>query len=480
MELRRFQQRFLRRALARGIRTAALSVARGNGKSALAAFVLAKCMSPGDRLHQSGAEYLLNAASLEQARNVYRPLRAALEPMGGYRFIDSVTRLGITHVPTNTKLRVMSSSGKHAFGIVGCPLLVADEPGSWEVAGGTLMYDAIQTAQGKPDSPLRVLYIGTLAPSISGWWHDLIDGGSHGGVYVQALRGDRAKWDKWPEIRRCNPLMAAFPESRKVLLDERDAARADSRLKARFLSYRLNVPTADEATTLLTVSDWERMARRETPAREGQPIVAVDLGAGRAWSAAVAVWRTGRVEALALAPGIPDLEAQERRDRVHSGTYRTLAAGGQLTIDVGLRVQRPSALWTSIVSTWGVPVGIVCDRYRLGELQDAVKGTCGIEPRVTRWSEASFDIRSLRKGIKDGPLAVDPESRGLVAGALAAATVKNDDQGSVRLVKRGHNNEARDDVAAALVLAAGAYARAEARPSAGVRHVVVQWARSTV
>ena len=36
----------------------------------------------------------------------------------------------------------------------------------------------------------------------------------------------------------------------------------------------------------------------------------------------------------------------------------------------------------------------------------------------------------------------------MVAATLSAAMVKNDDQGSVRLVKRGTNNTARDDVAA--------------------------------
>ena len=72
----------------------------------------------------------------------------------------------------------MSSNAKTAFGIVGTPLLVADEPGAWETVGGELMHAAIQTAQGKPGSPLRVIYIGTLAPSTSGWWHDLIDGGN--------------------------------------------------------------------------------------------------------------------------------------------------------------------------------------------------------------------------------------------------------------------------------------------------------------
>ena len=57
-----------------------------------------------------------------------------------------MTRLAVRHKSTNTRLRVLSSNAKTAMGIVGCPLLVADEPGSWEVRGGELMNDAIQGA----------------------------------------------------------------------------------------------------------------------------------------------------------------------------------------------------------------------------------------------------------------------------------------------------------------------------------------------
>ena len=169
-----------------------------------------------DDLFESGGEYLLCAASLEQARNVYRPIRAELEPTGEYRFIDSITRLGITHKPTNTKLRVMSSNAKTAFGIVGTPLLVADEPGAWEIVGGELMHDAITTAMGKPDSSLRVIYIGTLAPlgAPGHWWYDLVDAGTGGSTFVQKLVGDAETWDRWSTIRKANPLKAKYPESR--------------------------------------------------------------------------------------------------------------------------------------------------------------------------------------------------------------------------------------------------------------------------
>ena len=458
-QLRAFQKQFVKRALAPGIDVAALSIPRGNGKSWLAAHLLTRCLTPGDSLHVPGSEYLLCAASIEQARLCYRFIRAELEETGDYSFIDSTTRIGITHKASNTRLRVLSSNGKTAMGIVNCPLLVADEPGSWESVGGTLMYDAITTALGKPNSPMRTVFIGTLAPAMSGWWHDLIADGSVDTTYVQALQGKVEAWDQWPEIRRCNPLTAISPEFRKRLRVERDAARVDSRLKARFLSFRLNRPSGDESEVLLTVSDWERVTAREVPEREGRPIVGVDLGGGRAWSAACAIYANGRTEALAVAPGIPDLESQEIRDRVPAYTYRRLYDMGQLEVAEGLRVQPPAALWEMIRTAWGKPQVVVLDRFRLAEFEDAVKRGARLEPRVSRWSEASFDIRSLRAMALDGPMAVDADSQALLATSLAQAMVKSDDAGNVRLVKKGNNNTSRDDVAAALTLAAGALAR---------------------
>ena len=177
---------------------------------------------------------------------------------------------------------------------MGTPLAILDEPGSWEVSGGSLMFDALVTAQGKPESRLRLIFTGTLAPSTSGWWTDLVNGGTHGSVFVQALQGDQETWADWPTIRACNPLMALYPESRAVLLEERDGARNDSRLKARFLSYRLNIPARDEEQTLLTLRGLgPPICKRDTTRVTGAPIVAVDLGAGsgmerRCWN--LEVW----------------------------------------------------------------------------------------------------------------------------------------------------------------------------------------------
>ena len=174
--LRPFQKRFLKGALAPDIDIAALSIPRGNGKSWLGAHILERCLTPGDSLFVKGSEYILCAASLEQARLCFRFIRAELEPTGEYRWLDSTTKVGVVHKSSNTRLRIISSNGKTAMGIVNCPVLVADEPGAWETVGGQLMSDAIETALGKPGSKMRAIYIGTLAPSNGGWWHELVAG----------------------------------------------------------------------------------------------------------------------------------------------------------------------------------------------------------------------------------------------------------------------------------------------------------------
>ena len=157
---------------------------------------------------------------------------------------------------------------------------------------------------------------------------------------------------------------------------------------------------------------------------------------------------------------------------VTPGLYRALASGGTLMVADGLRVPPASLLHGLAISTWGKPEAIYCDRFRFPDLSDAVRG-CRLIPRVTRWSEASDDIRGLRKLAQDGPLSVEAACRDMLAASLSVATVKNDEQGSVRMVKRGTNNTARDDVAAALVLAAGAVHRIKRRPQPSLRAVMI-------
>ena len=323
------------------------------------------------------------------------------------------------------------------------------------------------TADGEAwNSPLKaILVTGTLAPMATGpghWWHSFGGGMvlTEGVPMSNPSRGDiRALGSVVRDPEESNPLTVHLDATfRKGLLRERDEARGDNRLKARFLSYRLNLPAADESVVLLSVPDWKRTLTRKVPPPSGKPIVGVDLGGGRAWSAAVAIWQNGRCESLAIAPGIPSLIEQEKRDKQPPGTYQRIR---NLGIAEGKRVPSVGLIVREIYERWGRPARIICDRFRLAELQDEI-GPSGpfIEARQARWSEAAADIRALRKMSADGPLSVEEGSRSILQASLSVAQVKNDDQGSVRLVKKNADNSARDDAAAALVLAAGGWERA--------------------
>lgn len=468
-----FQKTFIREALKPDIDTAVCSLPRGNGKSSLAAHLAKRSLTPGDSLFESGCENHIVAASVGQARKtVFRLLREMIgeeDEQSEYRINESVNTCEIKHLKTNTRVSIIAPSGKTGQGLVRAKLVICDEAGSWATLGGELMYEAIQTAQGKPGCRLKVVYVGTLAPSLSGWWIDLVADGTRDSTYVMCKQGsDRKRWSEWNVIRACNPLMSRFSDSRKKLLEERDRALRQRRHKSSFLSYRENLPTAEESKVLLTVEEFDLLASRDVGERDGRPVVGIDLGAGRAWSAAVGIWPSGRTEAVAVAPGIPSIRAQEKRDRVSAGTYAKLVDAGVLVVDEGYREQRVSTLMDRI-KEWS-PAVAFCDRFRFKRLLDC-KPRFPVFPRTTRWSEATQDIDGLRRLAKDGPLSVEPVSAKLIEASLAVATVKRDDSGNSRLIKRGSHNEARDDVCAALTLAAGARDRAPA-PARGTRLLI--------
>ena len=186
--LKPFQTRFISAVQRPGIRRAVLSLPRGNGKSWLAGYLASEALRPGGALFRAGDENVLLSGSFDQARYVYRFAKGLLGE-AKYAYSDNKQRMEIRHKATGTRLTVKSSRARGAFGLVGARIAIADEPGAWDVVGGELMADALDSSLGKPESDLTIIYIGTLAPAMAGWWPELVRGGSHGSTFVQVARG---------------------------------------------------------------------------------------------------------------------------------------------------------------------------------------------------------------------------------------------------------------------------------------------------
>ena len=458
--LRPFQRRFVGAVESGRYDVAALSVPRGNGKSFLAGRLVERAVTPGDPLFMAGAESVLMAPSLTQARIVFKFVRRALEGNPAYRFRDSMNSVGVTHKPSGSTVRALGSNANTAFGIgADTNLCIVDEPGALQDAGGARLADAVDTSLGKPGSIMRVIYIGTIAPASAGFWPDLIDAGTDGRTFVSALRGDPEKWDRWPEIRRCNPLALMDATFRAKLLEERGKARRDDRLRARFLSYRLNCPASDPATVLLTAEDWRRVIARPVPAGVGLPMVGIDIGGNLSWSAATLAWADGRVESIALIPGVPSVASQERRDSVAAGTYQRLVDAGVLIVATGKRVPSVSLLIDAVFRRT-IPFRIISDAFKAAEIRDAVRRRVLVESRPNSWETQTADISATRRAAADGDLAVEKQSRKILQVALAESKVKSDDYGSCRLVK-ARGRRSRDDAVSSFALAVGAAERAK-------------------
>ena len=434
---------------------AALSVPRGGGKSWLCGRLVARSLTPGDALHEASTENILVSASRSQAAIVLEFARQSMSEDAGIRWkVD-----GATHLETRASVRIISSDARRAFGLgARTRLIIGDEPGSWSPTAGRRLFDAIVTSLGKRRTQL--ILIGTLAPAPlvgpASWWPAYVGSGSGDGRHVTLLQADSARWTDFDEVLRVNPVADINPHLRRALEREHRAALVSERAARTFKQYRLNIPGDPvDQQPLITAAEWQRVCARPVPAVDGAPVVGIDLGGSRSWSAAAAIWPSGRVESWAIAPGLPGLDGQEREDQVPENTYVALTRTG-LTVDAGRAVPGIGMLLSRIWS-WKPDV-IVCDPYRVQELHQTVAGRTRIVERARGGGESTSNVQALRALLLDSACGVTESSRDLLGAAFAQTSLVIDGAGITKVTK-ARAKRSRDDAAAALLLAAGEQAR---------------------
>ena len=211
---------------------------------------------------------------------------------------------------------------------------------------------------------------------------------------LACCKRDPEKWTDFDEVLRVNPVCAVNPYLRETLEREHRAALESDRAARTFRNFRLNLPGDPiESQPLITTAEFERACARPVPECEGKPIVGIDLGGTRSWSAAAAIFPNGRIEAWAIAPGAPTLSDQEREDQVADGTYSELVRSGGLSVDEGRAVPGIDRL-LSRVWAWS-PLCIVSDPYRAAELHQIVGGRVRIIERAKGGGESTSNVQSL-------------------------------------------------------------------------------------
>ena len=166
------------------------------------------------------------------------------------------------------------------------------------------------------------------------------------------------------------------------------------------------------------------------------------------------IWPNGRIEAWAIAPGVPSLAEQERDDQVADDTYSELLKQGGLAVDAGRSVPSVERL-LSRVWAWE-PVAIVADNFRAPELHKAVEGRTRVIERGRGGSTSN--VQGLRSLLLDTASGVTEASRDLLGAAWQQTNLVIGNDGLTKVVKLDARRS-RDDAGMALLLAAGEQAR---------------------
>ena len=458
-----WERRFLRRAFAVD-GDAALSVARGNGKTTLLSGVA--CAFVDGPLRQPRADVIIAASSFGQARISFEHVRAflgaALDDKRTWRVWDTNQAAAIEHRPSGARVRCVGCDPRRAHGLAPA-LILCDEPAQWEPSKAERMVSALRTAAGKiPGS--RLIALGTRPDAPEHWFSKLLESADYAQTHAAEKSDPPFQLRTW---RKANPSLDYLPALAARIRKEADEARRDPSKLAEFQALRLNMGTPDTLqSTLLDAGTWARIETPEGVERRGRWALGLDLGTSAAMSAAAGYWPdTGALEAVACFPMLPDLRERGLADGV-GRLYARMHERRELII-AGRRVSDIGALLRVVRERWGFPDLIVCDRWREAELRDALEKAgfplTSLEVRGMGFQDGGADVRLFREACLAD--AVRPARSLLMNAAMSEARVVMDTAGNAKLSKStqgGRRLRARDDAAAAAILAVAAgYRRAK-------------------
>ena len=310
LKLAPFQKTFVKGALADGVNVAALSIGRGNAKTALSAgLALGSLLGEWDR--QPRREILIAARTADQgriawnfaagfARSLPDDVQACLIYRRSPRLEIEYEGDGGGHI-----LKVIAADGKSALGTAPT-LVLMDERGAWMAEQGDALEHALLSGLGKRGG--RALIISTSAASdahpFSKWLDD-----DQPGVFRQEHRpAPGLPPDDAASLLVANP---GAEHGIGASLDwlQAQARRAIARGGSTLTSFRLynrNERISGESRDmLLTTDEWLACELNDLffVSRKGPVVIGIDLGGSASMSAAAFYWpESGLLEVLRMVP----------------------------------------------------------------------------------------------------------------------------------------------------------------------------------
>ena len=369
LELLPFQEQFVRGIYGsvddlgrRRVRMAALSVGRGNGKSALlSGLSLAHLLGP---MVEPYGECYAAALDREQAGVLYRQTRAYIEAtpwMAAAVTIKDFLK-EITHEPSRSIWRALTSDARKAHGLAPS-FWVADEAAQWR---SRELWDNLATGMGKRAQALGVT-ISTQAADDLHFFSELLDAQPNPTVHVQlhaapkdCALDDRDAW------AAANPALGVFL-NQDQFADAAERAAGSASFAPSFRLLNLNQRIAAEGR-FIEQADWDANGEPFDPDElEGLACYGgLDLSSTRDLTA-FSLWfpEPGKLLTWHWAPADTIAERAER-DRV---PYPIWADGGWIERTTGRATDR-LAIARRLADVRGLydVQGIAFDRWRFEDL----------------------------------------------------------------------------------------------------------------
>ena len=456
-KLLHWQRRFLNGGLAPGIEEAAVTLGRGNGKTALCSGLASATIDNDGPLAVQGSEIALVGPTFDVASIAFRHVKRFLRPTlerhkSDWRVWDSKNAARLENKRLDIVLQVRGADRPGTLHGLAPRLVLADEPAQWKHTTIDASLSALRTGLGKiPDG--LFLALGTRP-----------EGEAHPFAKLLTETADYAQTHAASEVdpifqrrtwKKANPSLDHLPALERKIRKEGKQARRDPALLQSFKALRLNLGTSDvEVLRLLEAEVWLEI-EREVP-RAGPCFWGVDLGGALASSAIASYWpETGRLEALGCFGRIPDLKERGLADGV-GRLYVECAKRGEL-FESGGRVPDYGELLGRAQAKFGNPAGLTCDTFREKELRDALDDSTipvvPLLPRRNGFIEQGQDVRAFKRACFEGRCFPVPSL--YLTACIGSARCLVDPAGNWKLSKAGEGPKrmrARDDGAAGAIL----------------------------
>lgn len=397
----------------RRVRTGLLSVARGQGKTVLAALLCLAHLA-GPEAEPRGECYSA-AATRDQSALIFAEMEAVIFAVPWLAARLNVQRFHkrIEDRETGSIYRALASDGAAVHGLASS-FIVCDELAQWKRRE---LFDVLRTSMGKRREPL-MLAIGTQSPSPVNIMSELVDYAGrvnsgeiedpsfHGAVYAVPEDADPYDPANW---KLANPALGVFVSEQQIA-DEAERARRLPTFEPAFLNLHCNM-RVDAEPRAINPAEWEACGEAvDAEALKGRTCYAgLDLSATRDLSALVLYFPEdcGAVVPYCWCPK-EGIAAKEEIDHV---PYRTWAKAGHIEPTPGAAIdKRFIARRLALIAADYDLRGVAYDRMFMADLKVILQGE-GVDLPLVDWGQGflsmgpavdAFETAMLRGELRHG------------------------------------------------------------------------------